>query len=166
MNSPKQPSDRRSAMHRIREVRETEGITLSAMSRRMNCTVTELKKQEQEDCDLRLSDLYRWQSALKVPVKDLLSEPDYGLTEVLRHRACLTRVVKTAKSLVRSSETPAVRRLAETLVEQLLEIMPELKDQGAWPDRGVLRPANEPGRLVECIVDTDWIGSDHEYELS
>ena len=166
MNSPKPPSGGRSAMHRIREVRETEGISLSAMSRRMNRTVSELKREEQEDCDLRLSDLYRWQSALRVPLKDLLTEPDYGLTEVLRHRACLTRVVKTAKSLVRNSKTPAVRHLAETLVEQLVEIMPELKDQGAWPDRGVQRPANEPGRILEYIVNTDWIGADLEHELS
>lgn len=165
MSSSTQANGSPSALHRIREVRENEGVTLRAMSRRMKTTVSELEKQEQGDSDLRLSDLYRWQSALKVPLIELLTEPGYAASEWIRHRALLTRVAKTARSLLRSSKTPATRRLAETMVEQLVEMMPELKDQGAWPDRGIRKTTKELGRIAEHVVDSDWFTMDNDYEL-
>lgn len=165
MRSTRKTNGKHNIMHRIREVRENEGITIGAMARRMKRTVSELKRQECEDADLRLSEIYRWQSALKVPLMELLAEPGYGVSAEIRHRAGLTRVAKTARSLLRSSRTPATQRLAESLVEQLVEIMPELEEQGAWPDRGVPKAATELGRVAEQVVDSHWFTMDNDYEL-
>jgi transcriptional regulator with XRE-family HTH domain len=165
MSAPKQTQGSSHVMHRIQKVRESEGVSLSAMARRMKRPMSELQRQEQVDSDLRLSELYRWQSALDVPLSELLATPGYEVSEGIRHRAGLTRVAKTARSLLRNSETDATRCLAETLVEQLVDMMPELKDQGAWHERGVPKPASEAGRVAEHIVDSSWFTLDNDYEL-
>ena len=75
-------------MHRIAEVREQQGVSLRAVSRQMGTEIRRLRKEEDETSDLRLSDLYRWQEALDVPVSELLVEP--GTT------ACTLRSIEPA----------------------------------------------------------------------
>ena len=157
-------TEKQPTLNRIQEVRLTEDVTLGTIARKMGKTASQLKKEECPEADLRISDLVRWQSALNVPLIDLLVEPEYGVSDMIRTRGCLVRVTKTANSILRNSQTPEMQYLAQTLIDQLVEIMPELKDQGAWHDRGVPRPATEPGKIAEYIVDSDWLSADDSFQ--
>ena len=47
--------------------------------------------------------------------------------------------------------------LAQTLLNQLVEIMPELREVGAWHDRGQLRSLKELGRVVDAPIKAEQI---------
>ena len=49
-------------------------------------------------------------------------------------------------------ESPAANRLVETLIIQLIEIMPELEEVGAWHTVGQRRSLDEYGRAAERIM--------------
>jgi hypothetical protein len=65
--------------------------------------------------------------------------------------------MKTAMAIRRQARTESLRRLTRLLVEQLLEIMPELKEVSAWPAVGHRRRANEMGRIGENPISEDWL---------
>ena len=142
------------SLHRIKQARQTAGISLRSMARRMRTTATKLKEQENRP-DLSLAELYRWQRELKVPVTELLAEPEAHLSEPIRQRACLLRVAKTAHSLLKKTDSPASERLARTLIDQLEELMPELKEVGAWPEYGQRRSTEDMGRAAFQVVPTE-----------
>ncbi len=48
--------------------------------------VKTVRQQEEETSDLRLSDLYRWQQALDVPVNELLTEDAEPLSRPVMER--------------------------------------------------------------------------------
>lgn len=136
-------------LNRLREVREQQGITLRTVSRRTGMTVRQLRQEEDPSSNLTLTALYRWQRALETPVAELLVEPDAALSPVVGQRAKLLRVMKTALSIREGSRDQPTRRLAAMLCQQLLEVMPELADQNAWPSTGSRRGPSEMGRIAE-----------------
>jgi transcriptional regulator with XRE-family HTH domain len=141
-------------MHRIAEVREQQGVSLRAVSRQMGTEIRRLRKEEDETSDLRLSELYRWQEALDVPLSELLVEPGTSLSQPVMERARLLRLMKTAQSILENSRAPGIRRMAQVMVDQLVEMMPELEDVGGWHTVGQRRRLDEYGRVVErCISE-------------
>ena len=142
-------------LHRIKAVRCQQGVTLRTAARHLGCDVRQTRQQEQPGTDIRLSELYNWQAALDVPVVDLLEEPGPPLSHPVRQRASMVRLMKTALAIQQQSTTPAISRLAENLVQQLVELMPELAGVGAWHQVGQRRNLDECGRIVEqSIPDT------------
>jgi len=111
--------------------------------------------QEAETANLRLSDLYMWQKALGVPVGELLSSPDSALSSPIRERAQLLRLMKSAASILQGGKTPAVRRMAQNMVNQLIEMMPELKCVDSWHSVGKRRGLDEYGRIAERPLSED-----------
>ena len=83
-----------------------------------------------------LSDLYRWQRALDVPAAELLHEPQAELSPPVQFRSRLLRAMKTVRSIQAGVRQASIQRLAAMLADQLVEIMPELKDTVAWPALG------------------------------
>ncbi len=148
--------------HRIRTVRLRQGVTLRTAARQMGSTIRELRKQEDETADLRLSDLHRWQKVLDVPISELLEEPDHStLSPPVLKRARMLRMMKTAQSLKENATEPGIKRLAENLVNQILEIMPELEDVAPWHTYGQRRSMDEVGRAAAepvplSILTADW----------
>ena len=65
--------------------------------------------------------------------------------------------MKTAMAMQRQARSEAERRLARLLTEQLLEIMPELKEVSGWPAVGHRRRADEVGRIGENPISEDWL---------
>ena len=86
---------------------------------------------------------------LDVPLADLLVECEEPLSAPVLQRARLVRLMKTAAAIQEKSDSRSVRRLADTLVQQLVEIMPELKGVTAWHSVGQRRSLEELGRIVE-----------------
>ena len=140
-------------MHRIRTVRLRQGVSLRTAARQMGSTIRELRKQEEETADLTVSQLHQWQKALEVPICEMLVEPDHSaLSPPILERARLLRMMKTAQSLREEASDPGQERLAENLVNQLIEIMPELKDIAPWHTYGQRRSLDEVGRVAEQPV--------------
>ena len=108
-------------LHRIGTVRGQQGVSLRSAARQLGTNTTEVRRQEQEDTDLRLSELYAWQGVLEVPLDDLLVEPEGPLSKPVEDRARFVRLMKTAKALLEAAETDGERRLAQTLIDQLIE---------------------------------------------
>jgi transcriptional regulator with XRE-family HTH domain len=133
-------------LHRLAEVRRQEGMADCAIARRLGVPIREVRRQEQPNCDLRLSELYRWEEALQVPATELLSEPEVELSPPVELRAMLVRVMKTARSIEERTQQASVRRLVKTLVDQMLAVMPELKDTLAWPTVGHQRKRHDLGQ--------------------
>jgi hypothetical protein len=124
-------------------------------ARHTGTDVRQLKLQEQETTDLRISDLHKWQLALDVPISELLVEPDYCLSPPVLERARLVRLMKTIRAIQQRASSIRIRRMAETAADQLVEIMPELKEVSAWHEYGQRRSLNEYGRVVDRQVPDD-----------
>lgn len=142
-------------LHRIAEVRHQQGISLRSASRRTGWTIEQIRDQELPESDLTLSDLYRWQQALEVPVANLLVDLDAPLSSPVLTRARMLKFMKTIRALREIAQDDGVRRMAEMLETQLLEVMPELQDVAAWHSVGQRRTQDEMGRIAEqTIPDT------------
>lgn len=150
---PPGPSDK---MHRIHEVRLEQGVSLRTASRQLRRDMATVRRQEDESADLRISELKAWQALLQVPLKDLLEDPGASLSAPVMDRARLVRLMKTAASIRELAESKRVGRLATMLIEQLVEIMPELEDVSAWHSVGQRRSLDEMGRAVERCLSDDW----------
>jgi len=80
-------------LHRLAEVRRMQGVSRRTVARRLNMDVHQVKRQEKEDADLSLSELYRWQEVLDVPVSELLVESNDPLSPPVLMRAHLVRLL-------------------------------------------------------------------------
>jgi len=135
-------------LHRLATVRRREGISRRTVARRLQTTISDVKRQEDESCDVPLSTLYQWQRALEVPVSELLLDADEPLSSPVRNRAKLLRIMKTAVTILERTRQTPIRRMAQTLVEQLIELMPELEGVGPWPSVGKSRLPSDYGQVV------------------
>ena len=136
-------------LHRLAVVRRLQGVSRRTVARRFNIEIAQVKAQESETADLPLSCLYRWQQLLDVPIGELLVEAGDPLSEPILKRARLVRVMKTVLAILESTGDESIRRMAQTLVEQLTEMMPELKGVGPWHAVGERRRRDEVGIAAE-----------------
>jgi transcriptional regulator with XRE-family HTH domain len=142
-------------LHRIAEIRRQQGVSIRTAARRINATVGSAREQEQSDADLTLSQLYLWQQALDVPVSDLLVDLDAPLSAPVLKRAQMLKLMKTALAIKEAAEDESVRLLAQMMIDQLLQIMPELRDVNPWPTVGQRRTLGDLGRIaLETVPDT------------
>ncbi len=147
--------DGQKSLHRVAEVREQQGLSLRSAARQMGMDVRKLRNQEGETTDLQLSDLYRWQRVLGVPIYELLVDPDTPLSKPVLDRARLVKVMKTVKALEENAKSPATKRLVKKLASQLVEMMPELEHVGSWHSVGQRRSLEEFGRAAERLLSED-----------
>ena len=115
----------------------------------------EVQAQEQESADLPLSTLYRWREVLNVPISELLEEVVDELSPPVMFRAKLLRVMRTAVAILERTKNTATHRRAQFMVEQLIEIMPELKDTTSWPSIGKRRHHRDLGRAARLRLPAD-----------
>lgn len=153
-------SGKQQKLHRIATVRQEQGVSLRSVSRQMGRTMSTVRAQEDEHEDLRISDLIQWQKVLGVPLQDLLVEGEPALSRPVMERARLVRLMKTAAALVESVQSDGTKRMAEMLVRQLIEIMPELEEVSAWHTVGQRRSLDEYGRIVERRISDDFFNHD------
>jgi transcriptional regulator with XRE-family HTH domain len=135
-------------LHRLHEVRRREGISLRTMARRLKTDVSTVKSQEKSTADIPLSVLYEWQNVLKVPIDELLAEAEDQLAAPVLRRAKMVRLMKTALAIRERTKQQEIRRIAQMLAEQLLDMMPELSGVGPWHAVGKRRTQEELGEAV------------------
>jgi len=139
------PAAESQPLHRLAAVRRQQGLSRCAVAHRLNIETEQVRQQESEGSDLRLSTLYAWQNILDVPVAELLVEPGDGLPSSVLMRSQLLRLMKTVQVISEKTKQVSVRRMAQTMVGQLVEIMPELANVGAWNISGRQRRRSELG---------------------
>lgn len=155
---PKQA--KRRTYHRIREVRLQQGVSLRTAARHLQSDVRSAREEEEETADLKLSQLYEWQRVLEVPVAELLADSDESLSRPIMERARLVRVMKTAQAILEKASSPPIKRMAQMLVEQLTEVMPELASVSPWHSVGQRRSLDDLGRIAEQTVSMDSFSGD------
>lgn len=143
--------------HRIAEVRRQQGVSVRSITRKLGLTAEEVRRQEDPYYNLTLSQLVAWQQALEVPLASLLVDSDAPLSSPVLTRARMLRVMKTAQAIRETTKDKGVERMSLMLVEQLLEIMPELKGVSAWHTVGQRRTQDEVGRIAERPVSDTFI---------
>ena len=135
-------------LHRIAEVRKAQGISLINVAKHLNMDAATARLQENPFHDLSLSQLYQWRELLDVPIAELLVEPDELFNNPLHSRAALVRIMKTVRSILEKTREHSTRFLAQTLFDQLVEIMPELREISAWPNIGQSRESKDYGQAL------------------
>lgn len=145
----------RPRLHRVAEVRRQQGISRRTLARRLNTDVAKVKQQEDETSDMTLSVLYEWQRALEVPVSELLVDADEPLSGPVMKRAKMVRIMKTAAAILERSQQPGIRRMAQMLVEQLIEMMPELASVTPWHAVGKRRTKDDVGQIAHRRLSPD-----------
>jgi transcriptional regulator with XRE-family HTH domain len=143
-------------LQRLAQVRRQQGLSRRTVARRMNIEVDELRRQENQTTDLPLSALFAWQKALDVPVAELLVEAGDALVSPVLERSQLVRLMKTVLAVQQQAKQESIRRMAQTMCDQLIEIMPELANIGPWHAVGKRRRLTELGvaaqrRLAEEV---------------
>lgn len=144
---PSTPAPTPRRLHRLAEVRRQECVTLATLAHRLGLSPEEVRQQERSN-DLPLSALYAWQEALDVPVTEFLVDGDLTLSTPVLKRAQLLRMMKAVMAIVERSKQASVRRLAQLLAGQLVELMPELKEVHPPPAVGKRRTKRELGQAA------------------
>jgi transcriptional regulator with XRE-family HTH domain len=142
-------------LHRLATVRIQQGISQPNVARHLGVETATVCQQEQEATDLPLSLIYAWQKVLDVPVAELLVDSDAPFSSSVLLRAKLIRVMKTAASIRDKVDSKSLKSLAATLTEDLLEIMPELREVAGWNIVGQRRTLDELGQAVERQLPDD-----------
>lgn len=144
---PRQTSPRR-GLHRIAEVRQQQQVSLRNVARRLGISITDARRQEQAESDLSLSQLHCWQQVLNVPVAELLVEAEGQLAGPVLERSRMVRLMKTAAAIRERTRGTSIERLVTRLMEQLVELMPEVEGVTSWPDSGQSRRRDDFGRTA------------------
>lgn len=144
------------SLHRLATIRRRQGMSQRTVARRLGVDVAAVCQQEQETTDLPLSLIYAWQKALDTPAAELLIDSDAPLSSSVLNRARLVRVMKTAASIREKAHSSSLKRLVATIIEELLEIMPELREVGAWNTVGHRRTLDEFGQAVMRQLPDDF----------
>lgn len=142
-------------LHRLATVRRAQGISRAAVARHLNVDVKEIRRQEEENNDLPIWVLYEWQKILEVPVAELLVEAEDSLSQPLVQRAQLVRLMKTALALLEYADNKATLTMAQALVDQLVEVMPELQGIAAWKAVGKRRTLDDLGIAATRTMSKD-----------
>lgn len=144
------------ALHRISEVMEAECVGVRTAALRMKLSMSQVRAESEPTSDLRLSDLYRWQAALRVPIGELLNEPVTDLSPAVAWRGRMLKVMRTARSIEALTDQECVHSLAMILVQSLEALMPELDQVPAWPLQGQLRTGDELGAAADRRLSDDF----------
>ena len=143
-------SNERKRYHRIATVRKREGMSVARAAARLGVPASHVERLEDEYVDLPLSLIYDWHRALEVPITELLVAGSGELPGGIWDRAKLLKAMKTVASIIEVSEDEEVERMATNLRNELIQVMPELKDVKSWPRNGTPRKPHEClGRILE-----------------
>ena len=153
-----EPGEKRSGLqplHRLREIRAQQDVTLRALSRKMHVPMREVRAQEDPTCDLSLTALYRWQQALRVPAAEILVEPGDKLSSPVNVRARLLRMMKTIVTILDKPQPERTANLLENLRNEILAVMPEIENIDRWHGSNSTRGADDIAAAVIRQIDEE-----------
>jgi transcriptional regulator with XRE-family HTH domain len=140
-------------LHRIQQICTQQDISIRSLGKRMNLTASEVRRQQEPSCDLRLSSLYRWQRALNVPAAELLMESGDGLSAPIHLRARLLRMMKTIVTILAEPQPDRTANLIQNLKTDILAVMPEVENVDRWHGSGCGRGEHDLAAAVLRQID-------------
>lgn len=150
--SPVTMQGKTQVLHRIADARRRQNISVRSAARRLGKSPEQVRRLEDPTHDMLVSELYDWQRVLEVPIVDLLVDANAPLSEPVLARARLLKVMKTVRAIKETAKCVNIERMATMLEQQLVEIMPELRDVSAWHSVGQRRSHDELGRTAERVI--------------
>ena len=93
--------------------------------------------------------------ALGVPVSELLVEAGDSLASPVLERAQLVRLMKSVLAIREQAKQKSIRRMVQTMADQLIEIMPELANVGPWNVVGERRRSDDLGVAAQRRISDD-----------
>ena len=141
-------------LHRLGEARRQENVSRRNVARHLGITVEDVRQQECPTTDLPLSVLHKWAKVLGRPVAELVAN------RTIRWQRRSTSREPGSGDEDRGGHPGANPRSAdeavgETMVDQLIEIMPELRGINAWHAVGKRRRLNELSITAERRLSDD-----------
>ena len=130
---------------------------MRSIARRLGMDAKTYKQIEDPSHDLALSELRAIQAALEVPFVDLLVDRN-SLSQPVKERAKLVKVMKSAVAIRQAKSSPRIQRLADMLCEQLTDLMPELAEVSGWAQFGARRGQSAVGKALREPIDTSQLG--------
>jgi hypothetical protein len=128
------------------------------MARLLAANIRTVADQE-NDPDPPLSVIHNWAEVLGVPVSELLVEPTSELSTAVGLRATLVNIMRSVRSLeqlgsglrikTRTDCASRMKIMIQNLIQQLLELMPELVEINAWPSVGCRLTGDDEGRIAQ-----------------
>ena len=146
-------SGSRQPLHRIGQIRSQQDVSVRALARKMNLSANQVRMQEDPNCDISLSSLYRWQQALNVPAAELLVEPGEGLSSPIQIRARLLRMMKTIATLLAEPQSDRTTDMIENLKTEILAVMPEVEHVDRWHGCSTSRDGRDVAAAVLRQID-------------
>ncbi len=151
-------------LHRLAAVRRQQGVSRHAVASQLKLGIEQVRQQESESSDLPLNALYAWREILDVPIAELLVEPGNEAPAPILLRSQLVRLMKTARTILDKAKQDSVRWLTQSMISQLIEIMPELSEVGVWNVGGKPRRQSELGMAAQRRMATElFVEKDDEY---
>lgn len=137
-------------LNQIHAIRRRENVSIRTFARHLGTTIPMARDFERPEADLRLSDLKKVAAAIGVPAGELLCEVDND--EVFKLRALCLRLMRSVNTmLAKSRQQSMTHRVAESMRNQIVEIMPEADTPDEWPEQGRRRTLDELGRVADFI---------------
>jgi transcriptional regulator with XRE-family HTH domain len=110
-------------LHRIREVRRREGVSIRTIVRKTGIDMGTVKALDNPVSDPTLSQLARFADAIEVPLCELICDADAD--EVQRLRGLLVRVSKITNLMLAKLPNGPARRLVQSIDEHIREELPD-----------------------------------------
>ena len=145
--------ERKIKRHYLKETFKNQGLSIAYCAKKMGISVEEAIRQMDPEYNLSLRQMFAWSEALDVPLPELLPF-DSRTSDPIRNRGLLLRIVKTARTIQNLSKNTPVQYAAQTLVDQLLELIPEYANVEPWPTVGKSRAAKSEG-VAARPIDSD-----------
>lgn len=142
-------------LHQIAAIRRNQNISIVSCAKKLGISIEEARMQEHPTSDLTLTQLLAWKEVLDVPLSELLGQSDEDLENPVRNRALMIKVMKTAKQILQTARESRIHYMGETLIDQLVELMPELAEVSAWPDVGQSHENRNAGVAATRRFDPD-----------
>ena len=145
---PLPPSAPQRPLHRLAAARRQRHVSRQHLADGLHVDLETLRELEQAQSDFPLSLLYRCQEVLNVPLHELLVDAPDSSALPPAARAKMADWLRTVAMILKQAKQPAVCRLAHNLVNQMVELMPELKDLAAQYEAGNEQLLDSHGRAV------------------
>ena len=142
-------------LHRLAAVRRERRLSPEVLAEKLRIDVASLRAIEQEQVDMPLSLGYRCQQALGASLRELLVSESDPLSLPPVHRAKLAEWLQTVVAILQEAKQPAIRRMAHNLVDQIVELAPELKDRAAQFQAGNAQLLDDQGRSAGRPLSKD-----------
>jgi transcriptional regulator with XRE-family HTH domain len=134
-SSAKVATDRgtlREAVHQVELARHCKGLSRRDVARRMDVDLNEVKRQENETTDLRLTELYRWQEALDATLPELLTGDHDPISTPEIDSRRMAKMLNATTEIRKTTNQSQVHRLAQMLLWQLGELSPQMDGLRQW----------------------------------